>query len=150
MAREKKSVTSFGMVTSDYLIYNVRREWLKGRSLEGIPLHQVNRVELEIRRHPILGVALVLAALACRVVGPLGIVVAIVPLAVAILLLWGSPSVRVHTADGKVRLLSGPPWTRPEAEWFIATAERRRTVRADPGNAHGPTTHSRPDRKADR
>jgi hypothetical protein len=130
MIQEKKSVTPFGTVTPDHVIYNVRRGWFKGGSPEDIPLRRVSRVELETRRHPILAVLLVLAALACRAMGPMGIAVAIVPLTVAILLLWGSPLVRVHTADGKFLLISGLPWTRAEAEWFVAAVDHRRIVDA--------------------
>jgi hypothetical protein len=126
MVQEEKVVTPFGMVTSDHLIFNVQRGWLSGRSCQDIPLHQVTGVRLEIRRHPILGSLLVLVALACQAVGPMGMLIAIVPLAFAVLLLWGSPLVRVDTTDGDLPPASGLPWSRPEAEWFVAAVDRRR------------------------
>lgn len=144
MINERKCVTSFGTVTPDHVTYTVHRGWLRGGSPEDVPLHRVSRVELETRRHPISGILLVLAALACRAMGPMGIVVAIVPLAVAILLLWGSPLVRVHTADGEFRLISGLPWTRAEAEWFVAAVDHRRVADASPPTpSMVPTVRSR-------
>lgn len=126
MAEDEKVVTPFGMVTSDHLIYNVQRGWFSEGSRYDIPLSQVTSVKLETRRHPIFGILLVLVALACRAAGPIGTLIAIIPLASAVLLLWGSPLVRVNTADGDLRTASRPPWTRPEAEWFVAAVDRLR------------------------
>lgn len=126
MAEEERVVTPFGTVTSDHLIYNVQRGWLSEGSRRNIPLSHVTGVQLETRRHPIFGILLVLVALACRAAGPIGILIAIVPLAFAVLLLWGSPLVRVNTADGDLQIASGLPWTRPEAEWFVAAVNRLR------------------------
>lgn len=126
MAEEEKVVTPFGVVTSAHLIYNVQRGWFSERSRQDIPLSRVISVKLETRRHPIFGILLVLVALACLAAGPIGTLIAIVPLAFSILLLWGSPLVRVNTADGDLRTASGPPWTRPEAEWFVAAVDRLR------------------------
>lgn len=127
MTEKKEGVTPFGTVT-DHLIYNTNRGWFRSGSPESFPLHHVTSVQLEVRRRPIFGVVLVIAALACRtVLGTMGIVVAIVPLGFAALFLWGSPLVLVRTADRKL-LAGGLPWTRPEAEWFVAAVERQRTV----------------------
>jgi hypothetical protein len=128
MAQEEKVVTPFGTVTSDHLIYNVQRGWFSEESQQEIPLRHVTSVRLETRRHPIFGILLVLVALACRAAGPVGMMIAIVPLALAILLLWGSPLVRVNTTDGDLQPVSGLPWTRPEAEWFVAAVNRRRRI----------------------
>lgn len=126
MMQREKDVTPFGTVTSDHLIYIVRRGWFGEKSQHDIPLCHVTGAELETRRHPILGSLLVLVGLACQAVDPLGILIAIVPLTLAVLLLWGSPSVRVNTADGDLPPARGLPWTRPEAEWFVAAVNRRR------------------------
>lgn len=126
MAQEEKNMTTtFGVITSDRLIYNVRRGWFDEGSQEDIPLRRVTSVKLEIRRHRGFGIVLVLVALACQAAGPIGILIAIVPLAFAVLFLWGSPSVRVNTAEGNLPAASGLPWTRPEAEWFVAAVDRR-------------------------
>jgi hypothetical protein len=127
---QEKGATIFGTTTSDHLVYNVHRSWFSSGSPEYIPLRQVTSVELETRRHPIFGVLLVVVALTCRAMGPVGIVIAIVPLALAILLLWGSPLVKVTIADGTLRTAGGFPWTRPEAEWFARSADRHRVVDA--------------------
>jgi hypothetical protein len=126
MAQEETGMTSFGVVMSDHLICNIRRGWFGEVSQETIPLRDVTSVTLENRRHPIFGILLVVVAVACRAADPMGIVVATVPVALAVLLLWGSPSINVNTADGNLRRVSGLPWTRPEAEWFVAAADRRR------------------------
>lgn len=125
MAQEEKNVSTFGVVTSDRLIYNARRGWFGEGSQEDIPLRHVTSVKLEIRRHRGFGIVLVLVALACQAAGPIGTLIAIVPLAFAVLLLWGSPLVRVNTAEGNLPAASGLPWTRPEAEWFVAAVNRR-------------------------
>jgi hypothetical protein len=137
MTQEEKGVTPFGTVTSDHLIYNVDRGWFREGSPENIPLRQVTSVKLETRRNPVFGILLVLVALACRAMGPIGIVVAIVPLAFAILLIWGSPLVKVNTIHGTLRLAGGPPWTRPEAEWFAAAVDRHRIVDASQAHSTG-------------
>jgi len=129
MSQQEKVVTPFGMVTSDHLIYHVQRGWLSERSCQDIPLRHVTSVKLEIKRHPIFAILLVLVALACQAVDPIGILIAIIPLAFAVLLLWGSPLVRVNTTDGDLPPVSGLPWTRPEAEWFVAAVDRRRNTR---------------------
>ncbi len=126
MPLQEKDVTSFGVVTSDHLIYGFQRGWLSEESRQDIPLRHITSVKLEIRRHPIFGILLVLVVLACQAAGPLGIMISIVPLAFAVLLLWGSPLVRVNTIDGDLPPASGLPWTRPEAEWFVAAVDRRR------------------------
>lgn len=128
MAEEEQVVTPFGMVTSDHLIYNVRRGWLGEGSWQDIPLRRITSVKLETRRHPIFGILLVLVALAFQAVGPLGMLIAIIPLAFAVPLLWGSPLVRVNTVDGDLPPASGLPWTHPEAEWFVAAVDRHRCV----------------------
>jgi hypothetical protein len=125
MVQEDKDVTPFGTVTSDRLIYNVQRGWFRERSQKDIPLRHVTSVKLEIKRHPIFGILLVLVALACRAVDPIGLL-AIVPLSLAVLLLWGLPLIRVNTDKGDLPPATGPPWTRPEAEWFVAAVNRRR------------------------
>lgn len=127
MMEEEKVETPFGVVTADHLIYNVQRGWFGERSRRDIPLSHISNVKLETRRHPIFGILLALVALACLAAGPMGTLIAIVPLAFAVLLLWGSPLVKVNTTDGgDLRTASGLPWTRPEAEWFVAAVDRLR------------------------
>ncbi|MGH3779933.1 MAG: hypothetical protein ACRDRO_04680 [Pseudonocardiaceae bacterium] len=127
MAQEQQGVTPFGTVTPDLLIYNVQQGWFTGRSLKEIPLHHVTSVKLEIKRHRFFGVLSLLIALACGALDSIGTLIAIVPLSLAVLLLWGLPLVRVNTTDeGDLPPATGPPWTRPEAEWFVATVDQRR------------------------
>ncbi|MGH3693644.1 MAG: hypothetical protein ACRDRX_06560 [Pseudonocardiaceae bacterium] len=122
------AIPTFGKIARDQVIYNVHRGWFRSGPPEAISLRHVTHVELRTRRHPVLGVLLLIAALACRAIGPIGLLVAIVPLAAAILLLWGSPLLLVHTADGRSRPARGLPWTRPEAEWFESAVNHRRKV----------------------
>jgi hypothetical protein len=124
MTREGQGVTPFGTVTPDLLIYNVQQGRFTGRSWKEIPLHHVTSVKLEIKRHRFLGVLSLLIALTCGALDSTGTLIAIVPLSLGVLLLWGSPLVRVNTADdGDLPPAAGPPWTRPEAEWFVATVD---------------------------
>lgn len=127
MAHEEQGVTPFGTVTSNLLIYNVQQKCFAGSSWKKIPLHHVTSVKLEIKRHRFFGVLFLLIALACGTLDSIGILIAIAPLSLAVLLLWGSPLVRVNTTDeGDLPPAAGPPWTRPEAEWFVATVDQRR------------------------
>jgi hypothetical protein len=124
MAQEGQGVTPFGTVTSDLLIYNVQQGWFTGRSWKEIPLHHVTSVKLEIKRYRFFGVLFLLIALMCGALDSTGTLIAIIPLSLAVLLLWGSPLVKVNTADdGDLPPAAGPPWTRPEAEWFVATVD---------------------------
>jgi hypothetical protein len=127
MTQEEQEVTPFGTVTSDRLIYNVQQGWLTESSQKEIPLQCITGVKLVIKRYRFFGVLFLLIALACRTLDSVGILIAIVPLSLAVLLLWGLPSVKVRTTDeGDLLSTPGPPWTRPEAEWFVAAVDQRR------------------------
>jgi hypothetical protein len=131
MAQLEKGMTSFGMVMSDYLILNVRQGWLRGVVHEVIPLRHVANVTLEFRHYPSLGILLALVAVVSEVIArPIGTVISTVPLALAVLLLWGLPLVKVDTAGGRLWCASGLPWTRPEAEWLVAAVEGQRRSNA--------------------
>jgi hypothetical protein len=127
MAQEGKDVTPFGTVTSGDLVYIARQGWSRHELRKTIPLHHVTSVKLEIKRYPILATLLVLVALACWTTGSTGAPIAVVPLLVAVLLFWGLPSVRVNTVEGDLPSATRPPWTRPEAEWFVVVVDRRRS-----------------------
>lgn len=124
----EQEVTPFGTVTSDRLIYNVQQGLFTERSQKEIPLHHITSVKLVIKkRYRFFGVLFLLIALACRELDFVGILIAIVPLSLGVLLVWGLPSVRVRTTDeDDLPSTPGLPWTRPEAEWFVATVDRRR------------------------
>ncbi len=127
MAQEEQDVTPFGTVTSDRLIYNVQQGWFTERSQKEIPLQHIISAKLVIKRYRFFGVLFLLIALACQALDSVGILIAIIPLSLAILLLWGLPSIRVKTTDeGDLLSTTGPPWTRPEAEWFVAAVNQRR------------------------
>ncbi len=127
MVQEERGVTPFGTLTPDHLIYNVKTGWLTEISPREIPLRHIIDVKLVIKRYRFFGVFFLLIALACGTLDFVGILIAIVPLSLAVLLLWGLPSVRVKTTnEGDLLSTAGPPWTRPEAEWFVAAVDRRR------------------------
>ncbi|MGH3889445.1 MAG: hypothetical protein ACRDSZ_23275 [Pseudonocardiaceae bacterium] len=126
MVQEEKLVTPFGTVTPGRVICCVGRGWLSGGSRQDVPLCCVTGVALQTRRHPVAGILLLLVALVSLATDPVGILVAVVPLALAVLFLWGSPSVRVSTVDGDLPPVSGWPWAHPEAQWFAAAVERGR------------------------
>lgn len=126
MAHEEQDVTPFGTVTSDRLIYNVQKSWFAERSQKEIPLQHIISVKLVIKRYRFFGALFLLIALACEMLESVGILIAIVPLSLAILLLWGLPSIKVNTTDeGDLPSTAGPPWTRPEAEWFVDAVKQR-------------------------
>jgi hypothetical protein len=126
MLEEDIDVTSFGTVTSDRLICNSQQWQCGGMRQKEVPLRDVTNARLEIKRHRILGISLVLVALVVRVIDSSWTLITIIPIAVGVLLLWGLPSVRVNTTDGDLPPARGLPWNRSEAEWFVATVNRRR------------------------
>jgi hypothetical protein len=127
MTQDEHGVTPFGTITPDLLIYNVQQGWFTEGSRKEIPLQYVTSAKLEIKRYRVFGVLFLLIALACGALDSAGTLIAIVPLSLAVLLLWGSPLVRVNTADeGDLPPATGLPWTRPEAEWFVTTVDQRR------------------------
>jgi hypothetical protein len=127
MTEVEKNVNPFGTVASDCLIYNVQKGWFTQSSQKEILLENVADVKLEIRRYWFFGISFLLIALTCRMLDSAWTLIAIVPLSLAVILLWGLPSVRVYTTDeGVLPSPAKPPWTRHEAEWFVAAVNQRR------------------------
>jgi hypothetical protein len=125
----EQEVTPFGTVTSDRLVYNVQRNWFTEGSQKEIAFHDIGSIKVDVKRHRFFGILFLLIAIACRGLDPIGTLIAIVPLSLAVLLLWGLPYVKVKTNnDGEFPSIPGPPWSRPEAEWFVAAVERRRQM----------------------
>lgn len=114
--------TIFGIVTTKRVIYNRARGWFSGGSREDIPLAHVTSVRLDTSRHVLRGILLVLIGLpiatevrnsdALQVVGVLLV-------ALAVLLLWGSPTVHVNTAGQDKSRSKGFPWQREQANSFV-------------------------------
>jgi hypothetical protein len=116
---EQRVNTGFGTVTDRQVIYHANKGWFSGGSREDIPLRHVTSVRVETSRRPIWGIILLLIGLVMLLSGEAGVMlVAIVLLALAVLLLWGSPKVVLNTAGGDLRPSTGFPWTKDEAERF--------------------------------
>jgi hypothetical protein len=111
--------TTFGTVTDKRVIYFTRKGWLAGGTREDIPLRHVTSIRLEISRHIIGGSFLLLMGLLFMASPGAAKVLALIPLALGTLLLWGSPKVVLNTAGGDLRPERGLPWTRPEADKFV-------------------------------
>lgn len=47
-------------------------------------------------------------------------IIGIIPLAIGILLIWGTPTVNVVTAGGTATPVKGWPWQKEEAEAFVS------------------------------
>lgn len=111
---------SFGVVTSKRVVYNAARGWFGGGSREDIPLQHVTSVRLENSRTTlgvILGILLLLTGVVMMSGGNFG--TGIVLLGIALLLLWGSPSVAVNTAGQDRKAAKGAPWQKAEASAFV-------------------------------
>jgi hypothetical protein len=127
MTLKEQEVTPFGTMTSDRLIYNVQRNWITEGFQKEIALRDITSVKVEIKRHQFFGILFLLVTIACRAFDSIGTLIAIAPLSLAVLLLWGLPTVKVQTDDdGEFQSIPGPPWSRPEAEWFVAAVDGRR------------------------
>jgi hypothetical protein len=106
----------FGTVTSKRVIYYRAKGWFSGGSREDIPLKHVTSVRLDISRSILGAVVLILLGIVCLAAVPiLGILI----LALAVLLLWGSPAVVVNTAGQDLKAAKGLPWQRGDAEAFV-------------------------------
>lgn len=109
----------FGTVTDRRVIYFRSKGWLSGGSREDIPLQHVTSVRLEISRHLLGGVLLLLIGLGCLGIEKGGWIIGLGLIALAVLLLWGSPAVIVNTAGRDLNASKGLPWKRSEAEKFV-------------------------------
>ena len=110
----------FGTVTSKRVIYFRAKGWFSGGSREDIPLQHVTSVRLDIVRSA--GVGIILALLGLGLLSAdvgAGKIVGLLALAVAILMIWGSPAVVVNTAGRDLNAATGFPWQRAEAGTFV-------------------------------
>src|SRR5258708_37410192 len=122
--------TTFGTVTDKRVIYFTKKGWLAGGTREDIPLRHITSIRLEISRHIIGGSLLLLMGL-LFMAGPGGAkLLALIPLALGTLLLWGSPKVVLNTAGGDLRHGRGLPSTRSEAD-KVVVAVRTPLVKDD-------------------
>jgi hypothetical protein len=110
----------FGIVTNRRVIYQRSKGWFSGGSREDIPLKHVTSVRLDTTRHVLWGILLLLIGLPLTF-GPnsSNAVVGTVLLCLAVLLLWGSPTVIVNTAGQDKNASRGWPWERAAATAFV-------------------------------
>src|SRR6185312_4086986 len=89
--------TIFGTVTNKRVIYNRARGWFSGGSREDIPLAHVTSVRIDIKRHLLAGILLAIIGLPMALAGggALVQVAGAVLVGIAVLILWGSPTVHV-------------------------------------------------------
>jgi len=110
----------FGTVTNKRVIYQRAKGWFSGGSREDIPLKHVTSVRLDTTRHILWGILLALIGLPLAFApdshnGAVGSVL----FCLAVLLLWGSPTVVVNTAGQDKNAARGWPWQRAEAMSFV-------------------------------
>jgi hypothetical protein len=100
----------FGTVTNKRVIYQRAKGWFSGGSREDIPLKHVTSVRLDTTRHILLGILLALIGLPLAFApGSHSGVVGGLMFCVAVLLLWGSPTVVVNTAGQDKNAARGWP-----------------------------------------
>jgi hypothetical protein len=104
----------FGTVTNKRVIYNRAKTWFNGGSREDIPLKHVTSVRLETKRHFLGGFFLLLISIPLLAVG-----IGILSLALAVLLMWGSPMIVLNTAGQDKNASQGWPWQRSAALLFV-------------------------------
>jgi len=110
---------AFGTVTDRRMIYFRSKGWFSGGSREVVPLQRVTSVRLEISRPFLLaGPLLLLGLILLRGNGVLAMTGG-GAIALAVLLLWGSPMVVVNAAARGLNKEKGWPWQKPEAEAFV-------------------------------
>jgi fatty acid desaturase len=123
-ATERETVSNrFGTVTNLAVHYNVKKSLFAGTRREDLIMRHVVAARLATNRHAIGGALLALIGVIWLFGGMAAqsgaAIVAIIPLAAGILLLWGWPMVSVTAADGVARPSVSWPWTRSEAEEFV-------------------------------
>lgn len=112
--------TVFGDVTTRRIKYFAKKGWFGGGVEEDIPLRHVTSVRLETNRYIILSVILGLIGIIAIATGdPIGVLIGLAFLGIAVFLLWGSPKVVVNTAGGDLRPSVGLPWVKGEANRFV-------------------------------
>lgn len=82
-------------------------------------MRHVVAARLETTRHAVWGALLALVGAIWLFSGSSASILAIIPLAAGIFLLWGMQKVSVTAADGAARPSVSWPWTRSEAEEFV-------------------------------
>jgi hypothetical protein len=117
---ERQTVSNrFGTVTNLAVHYNVKKNVFAGVRREDLTMRHVVAARLETSRHAIWGALLALVGVIWLFTGSHAFILAIIPLAAGVFLLWGVPRVSVTAADGAVRPSVSWPWTRSEAEEFV-------------------------------
>ena len=110
----------FGTVTTKRVIYQRSKGWLSGGSREDIPLKHVTSVRLDVSRHVLGDMLLLLIGFPILFTPDVGRqLVGAIFLLLAGLLLWGSPTVVVNTAGQDKSASKGWPWDRPVAAQFV-------------------------------
>lgn len=112
--------TPFGTVTNKRVIYQREKNWFSGGSREDIPLQHVTSVRLDISRSILGGLILLLIGLSCLLSSnAFGTLLGACVVALAVILLWGSPAVVVNTAGRDLNAAKGFPWQRGAANEFV-------------------------------
>ncbi len=113
-------MTKFGNVSDRRLQYQAKKGWISGGTQEDIPLRHVTSVTLTISRRPFVSIFFTIVAIAImtNAANALGVVIGLLVLLVAVLHMWGSPTITVNTSGPGPRKSSGLPWEREEAKTF--------------------------------
>ncbi|MBB6373771.1 hypothetical protein BKA01_000993 [Pseudonocardia eucalypti] len=113
--------------------YNMKKSLFAGVRREDLIMRHVVAARLETSRHAVVGSLLLITSviwlLGGLAAGSGAAILAILPLALSVLLVWGSPRVAVTAADGVVRPSVSWPWTRAEAEEFVSAVSQELLAR---------------------
>ena len=115
----------FGTVTSRRVVYFRKKGWFSGGSREDIPLQHVTSVRLETSRNILGGILSLAFGVALLAGGSGAMLLGVLLIALAVLLLWGSPKVVVNTACLDLNAAKGFPWKRPEATSFVEALRKQ-------------------------
>lgn len=125
---------SFGTVTTRRVIYQRSKGWFSEGWRTHVSLAEVKSVTLKTTRN-------VLGGVACGLIGMCGLIAGVIPdllsqatldgaavvslssIALAYLLLWGSPVVHIRTSEHKSGSVKGWPWQHEQAHQFVAALQ---------------------------
>lgn len=119
---------AFGEVTSDRISFNVKKNLFSGAIREDFPIRHITSVRYETKRSAIWGAVLVIVGLIAL---KASILVALVILAIAALLIVGTPSVSINSAGGERRVSVGSPFSGEEAQRYVSAVREALFAKGD-------------------
>ena len=106
----------FGEVMPDRIVFYAKKSLFSGAIREDFPIRHITSVRYETKRSPVWGILLALAGL---ILFKSSFILALLVLAIAAVLLIGTPSVSINSAGGEQRVSVGTPFSGADAQHYV-------------------------------